>query len=179
MRATRHLPLVGRLAANRAAQATWSSHAVGGRSIVRIVRRHEPPRFELRDAGQVRGHFVLLGAPQIVTEDGTWHLTRRRRHLSYFAVAHRPGAEGADAAFYPHWAGGGIIAFEQQRYQLQHPLFTESRLRDEERRIVALVTGDYTRGLTIQLDRDARARPEIWLLLLFASWAILNEPAVG
>jgi hypothetical protein len=36
-----------------------------------------------------------------------------------------------------------------------------------------------SRGLAIDLDRDARARPEIWLLLLFASWEILNEVAIG
>jgi hypothetical protein len=152
---------------------------VVGRSDLRVVGGWDPPRVELHDVGQVRGRLMLLRAPQIVTEDGTWNLTRRRRRLSYLAVAHRLDAERADAAFYPHWAAGGTIAFEQQRYRLQRPVFTPWRLRDEERRIVALITGDVSRGFAIDLDRDARARPEIWLLLLFATWAILNEPRSG
>jgi hypothetical protein len=119
VRATRHLPLVGRFAADRAARVTWSSHAVGGRSILMLGRQTEPRGFELLDAGQVRGHLMVRMTAQIMTDDGTWNLTRRRRRLSYFEVAHRLDAEGADAAFYPHWPLGGIIAFEQQRYELQ------------------------------------------------------------
>jgi hypothetical protein len=146
-----------------------------------------PLTYGLRDAEALRGLLVMdAGRVQIARGGRTWELSGRRRGLSWFGVALEPGAEHADAAYYPHLGTGGTIAFEAQRYELRRLLFGDGwRLRDEDRRPVARMAKrrapkrqDPLRlpRFTIELEPRARTEADLWLLLLIAAWAILTEP---
>lgn len=143
----------------------------------------EPRTFELRDADVARGRVVVDSSPHIVIGDVTWQVTVRRPRLSAYAVAYRRDAERADVAYYPHWLPGGTIAFDERRYGLRPNLVTwRWRIRDDRLGAIASMHSRARSGqsdLPIELDPRARARKEIWLLLLFASWAVLTAPITG
>jgi hypothetical protein len=144
------------------------------------------PRYELREAGVVRGALeIAREAARVSTDDGSWDLLVYRRRGFWYAVALAPGAAGADAAYYPGWLAGGTIATADERYRLAiSPLARRWRLRDEQHVTVAEFAvrsnwGRRARGTGAQVVRIpdlAPALPRIWLVLLFAMWVVLMEP---